>query len=69
MSRSGKGSELSALAHHLSTSVSVPFSLPLSPHSTVAPQEQLGIVNGLGDHIAVSKVTWRQKPHRKIERK
>lgn len=43
-------------AHHLSTSVSVP--LPLSPSSTVAPQEQLGIVDGLGHHITVSKVTW-----------
>lgn len=48
---------LGRITHCLSTSVSVFFSLPLSPSSTVAPQEQLGIMDGLGDHITVSKET------------
>lgn len=51
--------------HHLSTSVSVLLSLPLSPSSTVAPQEQLGIMDGLSDHITVSKETWRRDPRGK----
>lgn len=48
---------LGRITHCFSTSVSVFFSLPLSPSSTVAPQEQLGIMDGLGDHITVSKET------------
>lgn len=42
-------------SHHLPTTV--PLSLPvlLSPGGAVAPQELLGVVDGLGDHIAVSE--------------
>lgn len=59
---------LGTLTHRLfPTSVSALFSLPLSPSSTVAPQEQLGIVNGLGDHITVSKETWRQDPRGRLK--
>lgn len=46
-------------AHHLPAPISppLPFSLPLSPSGAVAPQEQLGVVDGLGDDVAVSEET------------
>ncbi len=49
--------------YHLSAtiSLSLPVTLPLSPSGAVAPQEHLGIMDGLGDHITISKETWRQK--------
>lgn len=57
--------------HHLSTTVSlsVPVSFPLSPSTAVAPQELLGIVDGLGDHVAISEETWRQKRRMRGRRK
>lgn len=50
-------------AHHLPAAISLPLpvSVPLSPSGVVAPQEQLSIMDGLGDHIAVSEETWRRK--------
>lgn len=47
------------LTHHPPTTIFVPgrLSFPLSASGTVAPEEQLGIVDGLGDHVAISKET------------
>lgn len=43
--------------HHLSACVPV----PLSPHGAVSPQELLGVVDGLGDHVPVSQETCKRK--------
>lgn len=47
-----------AATHHFPAAVSLSLLVPLSPSSAaVAPQEELGVVDGLGDHVALAQET------------
>lgn len=44
--------------HHFPTAVPLSLLLPLSAScAAVAPQEELGVVDGLGDHVALAQET------------
>lgn len=47
-----------AATHHFPAAVPLSLLVPLSPSSAaVAPQEELGVVDGLGDHVALAQET------------
>lgn len=47
-----------AAAHHFPAAVPLSLPVPLSPScAAVAPQEELGVVDGLGDHVALAQET------------